>query len=121
MPTAASYAPLGVASPQFVQGVSENEVDLPVAMDCTTLTLVDAVPSQSTSLLAETQDCSVELKDCHVRAASRREGTDSAAPVAQNEFCLSSAIANQTQGQVDQDSLALILPSDQLFSENGDA
>ncbi|MBD2731584.1 hypothetical protein H6G96_36205 [Nostoc sp. FACHB-892] len=37
------------------------------------------------------------------------EATCSAAPVAQNEFCLSSAIANQTQGQVEQDYFATLL------------
>ncbi|WP_373527783.1 hypothetical protein [Nostoc sp.] len=66
-------------------------------------TLVDAALSNPASLrdaartfLAENQDYGVEPKDCHVRVASRREGTFSAAPVAQNEFCLGSAIANQT-------------------------
>ncbi|WP_256874794.1 hypothetical protein [Nostoc sp. C057] len=37
------------------------------------------------------------------------EATFSAAPVAQNEFCLSSTIANQTQGQVEQDYFATLL------------
>ncbi|WP_256875162.1 hypothetical protein [Nostoc sp. C052] len=60
-------------------------------MDCT----LDAAPSQSASLLAENQNCGFEPKDCH-------EGTCSAAPVAQNEFSSSSAIANQTQRQVEQ-------------------
>ena len=81
-----AHAPLGGASPQTVESVSENDIDLPVAMDCTTLMLVDAAPSQSTSLLAENQDCSVEPKDCH-------EGTSSAAPVAKNEFSSKEAIA----------------------------
>jgi hypothetical protein len=95
-----AHAPLGGASPQTVEGVSEKEEELPVAMDCTTLTLVDTVPSQSTSLLAENQDCGVEQKDCH-------EGTSSTVPIAQNEFSSSFAmpaagvaIANQTPGQV---------------------
>ena len=87
-----AYAPLGVASPQTFESVSENEVDLPVAMDCTTLTLVEAVQGESASLLAENQDCSVEQRDCH-------GGTCSAATVAENEKYLNSAIANQTQGQ----------------------
>ncbi|MEH2294023.1 hypothetical protein [Nostoc sp.] len=97
-----AHAPLGVASPQSVEGVSEKEKELPVVTDCTTLALVEAAPSQSTSLLAENQDCGVDPKDRHVRAASLRVGTCSAAPLAQNEFCLSLAIANQTQGQVEQ-------------------
>lgn len=80
-----AIAPLGAASPQFVESVSEIEVDLPTAMDCTSLTLVDAAQSNPASLLAENQDCGVEPKDCH-------EGTDSAA---QNEFSSSSAIAEQ--------------------------
>jgi hypothetical protein len=85
-------------------------------MDCTTLALVDAAQGESASLrdaartlLVENQDCSVEPKDC-------REGTCSVAPVAQNEFCLNSAmpaagvaIANQTQGQVEQDNLTSLL------------
>ncbi|MEH2002612.1 MAG: hypothetical protein V7L00_28410 [Nostoc sp.] len=46
-----------------------------------------------------------KVKGCHLlRAASCRAGTCSAAPIAQNEFSLNSAIANQTQeqGQVEQ-------------------
>ncbi|MBN4003206.1 hypothetical protein [Nostoc sp. LPT] len=70
-------APLGGASPQSVQGVSEKEKDLPVAMDCTTLALVDAVQGESASSLAENQNCGVEPKDCH-------GGACAAAPVAQN-------------------------------------
>jgi hypothetical protein len=82
-----AHAPLGGASPQRIESASELE-DLPTAMDCTTLTLVDAAPSQSASLFAENQNCGVEQKGCH-------EGGYSAAPVAQNEECLSSAIAHQ--------------------------
>jgi len=94
-----AIAPLGVASPLSIQSVSEKEKDLPVAMDCTSLTLVDAAQSQSASLLAENQDCGVEPKDCH-------EGGYSAAPVVQNEECLSSAIANQTREQLEQGNSA---------------
>ncbi|MBD2520437.1 hypothetical protein H6G93_36965 [Nostoc sp. FACHB-973] len=90
-----AHAPLRGASPQTVQGVSEKEEDSPTANDCTSLTLVDAVLSQPAPLLAEKQDCGVE-------AAVSHEGACSAAPVAQNEFSLNSAIANQTQGQVEQ-------------------
>ena len=63
---------------------------------------MDAAPSQPAPLLAENQNCGIEPRDCHVRVASRREGTCFAALVAQNEFRLNSAIANQTQGQVEQ-------------------
>ena len=58
-----AHAPLGGASPQTVQSVSEKEEDLPAAMDCTSLALVDAVQSNPASLrdaartlLAENQD-----------------------------------------------------------------
>ncbi|WP_392476730.1 hypothetical protein [Nostoc sp. C110] len=80
-------APLRGASPQRIESASELE-ELPTAMDCTSLTLVDAVPSQPAPLLAENQDCGVEPRDCH-------KGTCSAAPVAQNEFSDKEAIAHQ--------------------------
>ncbi|WP_234711067.1 hypothetical protein [Nostoc punctiforme] len=82
--------------------MSEKEKDLPVAMDCTALALVDAVQSNPASLLAENQDCGVEVAFPH-------EGTCSAAPVAQNEFSSSSAIAEQTQEQVEQGYSATLL------------
>ncbi|WP_226889904.1 hypothetical protein [Nostoc sp. MG11] len=119
-----AIAPIGGASPQIIESV-EEEKELPVVTDCTslreaapTLTLVDAVQGQSALLLGENLDCGVEPKNCHVRAASRREGTFSAAPVAQNEKSLNSAIAqgavpkaiaNQTQGQVEQSNSASLL------------
>ncbi|MBD2730557.1 hypothetical protein H6G96_30635 [Nostoc sp. FACHB-892] len=103
-----AHAPLGGASPQFVQSVSENEKDSPTANDCTSLALVDDAPSQPTSLLAENLSCGVEPKDCH-------EGTCSAAPVAQNEFSSSLAIANQTQEQVGQGYSASSLGENQVF------
>ncbi|MBE8991092.1 hypothetical protein [Nostoc sp. LEGE 12450] len=102
-------APLGGASPQTVESVSEKEKDLPTAIDCTTLTLVDAAQGESASLLAENQDCGEEMRDCS-------KGTCSAVPVAQNEKSLNSAmpaagvaIANQTQGQVEQGYSATLL------------
>ncbi|MBD2534890.1 hypothetical protein H6G97_37820 [Nostoc flagelliforme FACHB-838] len=101
---------------------SKKEKDLPVAMDCTTLALVDAVQSNPASLLAENQECEVEPKDCHVRVASRREGTFSSAPIAKNEFCLSSAmpaagvaIANQTPGLVEQSYSATLSGENQVL------
>jgi len=96
-----AIAPLGVASPLSIQSVSEKEKDLPTAMDCTTLMLVDDAPSQPAPLLAENQNCGVELRDCH-------EGGYSAAPVVQNEECLSSAIANQTREQLEQGNSAFL-------------
>ncbi|MHC5831160.1 MAG: hypothetical protein ACYT04_88165, partial [Nostoc sp.] len=95
-----AHAPLGGASPQSVESVSELE-DSPTANDCTSLALVDDVPSQPASLLAENQDCGVEAIFPH-------EGICSAAPVAQNEFSSSLAIANQTPGQVEQGNSALL-------------
>ncbi len=51
-----------------------------------------------------------KVKGCHLlRAASCRAGTCSAAPIAQNEFSLNSAIANQTQEEVEQASPASLL------------
>ncbi|WP_260446351.1 MULTISPECIES: hypothetical protein [unclassified Nostoc] len=104
-----AHAPLRGASPQTVEGVSEKEKDLPTAMDCTTLTLVDAAPSQPAPLLAENQDCGVEPRDCH-------GGAFSAAPVAQNEFSDKEAIANQIQGQVEQGQSAF-LPGENQVSD----
>ncbi|MBD2534016.1 hypothetical protein H6G97_32510 [Nostoc flagelliforme FACHB-838] len=100
-------APLGGASPQTVESVSEKEKDSPTANDCTSLTLVEAVQGESTSLLAENQDCGVEPKDFH-------EGTCCAALVAKNEFSSSLAIANQIQGQVEQGYSASLLEKNQV-------
>ncbi|QLE53637.1 hypothetical protein FD724_36965 (plasmid) [Nostoc sp. C057] len=97
-----AHAPLGGASPQSVEGVSEKEEELPAVTDCTTLMLVDTAPNQSTSLLAENQDCGVE-PGCH-------EGTCSAAPVAQNEKPSTSAIADQ--------KIEPSRPSAELMTEN---
>ncbi|WP_242055879.1 hypothetical protein [Nostoc flagelliforme] len=96
-------APLGGASPLSVEGVSEKEKDLPTAMDCTSLTLVDDAQSNPASLLAEKQDCGVEPRDRH-------EGTCSAAPPAQIEKSLTSAIADQ--------KIEPSRPSAELMTEN---
>lgn len=88
-----AHAPLGGASPSRIESASELEDSL-MANDCTTLALVDVAPSQSASLGGENRDCGVEATFPH-------EDTYSAAPVPQNEFYLNSAIANQTQGQVE--------------------
>jgi hypothetical protein len=99
-----AIAPLGVASPQTVEGVSELEKDLPTAIDCTSLTLVDFAQGESALLMGENQDCGEEVKDSHEEACS-------AASVAENEFSSSSAMssdkpfhvyANQTPEQVEQ-------------------
>ena len=99
----AAIAPLGVASPQFVQGVSELEEELPAVTDCTSLALVDDAQSNPALLLAENQECSVE-------AAVSHEGTCSAAPV-----------ANQTQGQAEQSNSASLRDAARTLSgENQD-
>ncbi|QLE45599.1 hypothetical protein FD723_35620 (plasmid) [Nostoc sp. C052] len=100
-----AHAPLRGASPSHIESASELE-DSPTANDCTSLALVDNAPSQSTSLLAEKQDCSIEARDYH-------EGTGSAVPVAQNKKSLNSAIANQTQGQAEQNNSASLLAENQ--------
>ncbi len=97
-----AHAPLRGASPQSVQSVEELEEELPAVTDCTSLALVDAAPSQPAPLLAEKQDCGVEVGVSH-------EGICSGAPVAQNEKSSSSAIANQIQGQVEQGNLTSLL------------
>ncbi|MEH1823041.1 MAG: hypothetical protein V7L31_28850 [Nostoc sp.] len=111
-----AHAPLEGASPQTVQSVSEKEKDSPTANDCTSLTLVDAAQGESASL-PENQDCGVEPRDCH-------GGAFSAAPVAQNEKSLNSAmpaagvaIANRTQGQVEQSNSASLLVENSVSGE----
>jgi hypothetical protein len=104
-----AHAPLGDASPQTVQGVSEKEEDSPTATDCTSLALVDTVQNESALLIGEGQYCGVEAIFPHEDACS-------AAPIAQNEFSLNSAmpaagvaIANQTPGLVEQGYSATLL------------
>ncbi|MBE8968469.1 hypothetical protein IQ277_20260 [Nostocales cyanobacterium LEGE 12452] len=82
-----AHAPLRGASPSHIESASELE-ELPTAMNCTTLTLVETATSQSASLFAENQVSGVEAIYPH-------EGTCSAAPIAQNEKSLNSAIADQ--------------------------
>ncbi|MEH1919386.1 hypothetical protein [Nostoc sp.] len=84
-------------------------------------TLVDAALSNPATLgdaartfSAENQDCGVEPKDRLVRVASPREGTFSAAPVAQNEKPSISVIANQTQEEVEQGNSASLLGESQV-------
>ncbi|MEH2029825.1 MAG: hypothetical protein V7K67_09135 [Nostoc sp.] len=73
-----AHTPLGGASPPHIESASEEE-ESPMATGCTTLALVDDAPSQPAPKRTENQDCGVEVRDCHVRAASRREGICSAA------------------------------------------
>ncbi len=60
-----AHAPLGGASPPLIDSASEQEEESPTATDCTSLTLVDDVPSQPAPLLAENLSCGVEPRDCH--------------------------------------------------------
>ncbi|MHC0068673.1 hypothetical protein ACWATR_38405, partial [Nostoc sp. UIC 10890] len=101
-----AHAPLWGASPQIVQSVSELEEELPAVTDCTSLALVDDAQSNLASLLAEKQDCGVEAIFPH-------KGTCSAAPVVVNEFSSTLAIANQTQGQAEQNNSASLLAEKQ--------
>ena len=79
-------ASLRDASPQTLESV-EEEKELPAVTDCTTLTLVEAVPSQSASLLEKNQDLGVDQEISH-------EDNFSAAPADSNLENLS-----QTQNQ----------------------
>ncbi|MHC5930797.1 hypothetical protein [Nostoc sp.] len=99
-----AHAPLRGASPSHIESASELE-ELPTAIDCTSLTLVDAARSNPTSLLAENQDCDVE-------AIFPDEGTGSAPPVAENKFSSSLAIAHQ--------KIEPSRPSASLLAENQD-
>lgn len=78
-------APLGGASPQIIESVEEKKEELPTVTDCTSLALVDVVQGKSPFLEGENENCGVEPITFHVRAASRREDTYSAPPVAQNK------------------------------------
>ncbi|MBD2255701.1 hypothetical protein [Nostoc parmelioides] len=85
-------APLRGASPQTLEGVEERE-ELPTVTDCTSLTLVDAVPSQPASLLNKNQDLGVESGTSHedyISAAPLTSGfensvTQSEEPVGQSQ------------------------------------
>jgi hypothetical protein len=101
----AAIAPLAVASPQSVESVSELEEELPAVTDCTTLALVDDVQGQSALLIGKSQDYGVEAIFSH-------EDTCSAAPVAQSEKSLNSAmpaagvaIANQAPVSLNQSEI----------------
>jgi hypothetical protein len=87
-----AIAPLRGASPQIVEGMEEKEEDLPVATDCTTLTLVDAVQDEPTSLDGENQASRDEPKTPH-------EGTCSAAPAPSYEKWSSEAIVARSKAR----------------------
>ncbi|MFN6567938.1 hypothetical protein [Dendronalium sp. ChiSLP03b] len=99
---ATADAPFGGASPQTFESVEEKE-ESPAVTDCTSLTLVDATPSQSASLMEEKPDLGDEVKAAH-------EDIFSAAPVAVNFENLS-----QSQNQA-QPSLSASLMADDSSS-----
>ncbi|WP_190946840.1 hypothetical protein [Nostoc flagelliforme] len=55
---------------------SEKEKDLPVAIGCTSLALVNAALSQSASLIEESQNCGVESRHCLEGACSAAHVTE---------------------------------------------
>ncbi|MBW4457657.1 MAG: hypothetical protein KME55_36245 [Nostoc indistinguendum CM1-VF10] len=110
-----AHAPLKGASPSRIESASELE-DSPTANDCISLALVDDVQSNPASLrdatrtlLAENQDCGEEVRDYH-------GGAFSAAPVAQNEFYLSSVIAYKIQEEVEQSNPTSLLVENSVSS-----
>ncbi|QSJ20492.1 hypothetical protein JYQ62_18430 [Nostoc sp. UHCC 0702] len=93
------------ASPRRIESASEQEEDSPTATDCTSLTLVDAVPSQSASSSREKQDLGVEPGIFH-------EDIGSAAAVDQNENS-----STQAQGQVEQNQPASLKTENSVSGE----
>ncbi|MBD2504600.1 hypothetical protein [Anabaena azotica] len=90
-----AIASLGDASPQTLESVEERE-ELPAVTDCTSLALVDDVPSQPAPLLTEKEDLGVEPKashEGHISAAPGASGfensvTQSEEPVSQSQPAL---------------------------------
>ncbi|MCC5617068.1 hypothetical protein LC605_18685, partial [Nostoc sp. CHAB 5836] len=95
-----AIAPLGGAISSPVQGVSEIEVDLPTAMDCTTRPRVDAVPIQedtfSAAPVAQNELSSKEALAFNVPCVSGRVGTDSTEIVPNLEKWSDEAIATRS-------------------------
>ncbi|MBD2302559.1 hypothetical protein [Nostoc sp. FACHB-190] len=101
-------APPKGASPQTVLGVEEEKEELPAVTDCTTLTLVEAVPSQSASLLEKKEELGVDQEIIH-------EDNFSAAPIAANLENL-----NQPQNQAQPSlSASLMEKNEDLDDEPG--
>ncbi|MBD2491381.1 hypothetical protein [Aulosira sp. FACHB-615] len=102
-------APFGGASPQPVESVEEEKEEnkeLPAVTDCTTLTLVDDVPSQSVSLTEKNQDLGDE-------PGASYEDHSSAAPVALNLENL-----NQPKNQAQPSLSASLLEKKQELSDD---
>lgn len=106
----AAIASLGDASPQPVESVEEKEQDLPTAINCTSLTLVNVVKNESASLKGENQVSDDEVKDCP-------EGDDSAAPLATNEKCSQHVITPQTQEQAKQSQPTSLMAESSVSGE----
>jgi hypothetical protein len=100
-----AIAPFGGASPQTFESVEDKEEELPAVIDCTSLTLVDAVQDESAFFEQENQVTSEEGKDC-------LEGTCSAAPLAQNEN-----FPTEVEGQAEQSQSALLMTENSISSE----
>ncbi|MBD2459206.1 hypothetical protein H6G80_34865 [Nostoc sp. FACHB-87] len=99
-------ASLRDASPQTLKSVEEEKEELPAVTDCTTLTLVDDVPSQSVSLTEKNQDLSDE-------PGASYEDHSSAAPVALNLENL-----NQPKNQAQPSLSASLLEKKQELSDD---
>ncbi|MBD2505239.1 hypothetical protein [Anabaena azotica] len=92
-----AIAPLGGASPQTLEGVEERE-ELPTVTDCTSLSLVDGVPSQPASLLNEKQDLGVEpgtTHEGHISAAPGASGFENS--VTQSDHSQPAPLLNKNQ------------------------
>ncbi|MBD2496750.1 hypothetical protein [Nostoc sp. FACHB-280] len=100
-----AIAPLGGASPQTLKSVEERKEELPAVTDCTTLTLVEAVPSQSASLLEKKEELGVDQEIIH-------EDNFSTAPVAANFENLS-----QPQNQAQPSQSASLLENNQELGD----
>ncbi|MBE9210057.1 hypothetical protein IQ244_26895 [Nostoc sp. LEGE 06077] len=93
-----AIASLRDASPQTLKSVEEEKEELPAVTDCTTLTLVDDVPSQSASLIEKNQDLGDEQEISH-------EDNFSAAPANSN---LENLSQHQDQAQQSQSTSLLV-------------
>ncbi len=107
-----AIAPFRGASPPVSQSVSEIEVDLPVATDCTTLTLVNAVQSQPASLRDAARTLSSENSFFGNKVRDLQEDTIPAAPVAQNEKC-----STKSESQAQQSQLTSLIAEKSVPSE----
>ncbi|WP_191762449.1 hypothetical protein [Komarekiella delphini-convector] len=112
MPTAASYAPFGGASPQTLESVEEKkEEELPTVTDCASLALVDAVQGQSASLRDPARTLLGENQDCGVETIIPHEDTCFTAPVALNfeepaQHSLSTSLRDATRTLIGENQIS---------------